>query len=229
LRGELEVHVHCYRADDIAVMLNVAHEFGFRIAAVHHAAEAYKVAGCCAMRAPACGQPDWWGFKHEAEDAIPENAAFVDAAGSCAIMHRTFRCSAIGSTWRPSCCGGSPGGPRHPARRAIRWITSSAARALGLEDRISTIAPGMNADVVLWSGDPFSVYTKADQVYIDGSRAPTGWTRHAIRAPTRLAVGGECRGERPSSLPGDVAGCVRRHARESANGNPDQVAAPQGS
>jgi imidazolonepropionase-like amidohydrolase len=88
LNGELRVRIHCYRADDIAVMLNVAKEFGFQIAAVHHAAEAYKIAGQL-RDAGTCAAvwPDWWGFKHEAEDAIPENAAFVDAAGGCAIMH----------------------------------------------------------------------------------------------------------------------------------------------
>ena len=173
LRGELQVHVHCYRADDIAVMLNVAHEFGFRIAAVHHAAEAYKVAGLL-RDAGTCAAvwPDWWGFKHEAEDAIPENAAFVDAAGGCAIMHSDI--PLLGDRLNVEAAKAAAAGRRAgldiPPERAIRWITSNAARALGLEDRIGTIAPGMNADVVLWSGDPFSVYTKADQVYIDGSR-----------------------------------------------------------
>jgi imidazolonepropionase-like amidohydrolase len=173
LRGELEVHVHCYRADDIAVMLNVAREFGFRIAAVHHAAEAYKIAnllrdsGTCAAV-----WPDWWGYRHEAEDAIPENAAFIDAAGGCAIMHSDI--PVLGDRLNVEAAKAAAAGRRAgldiPPERAIRWITSNPAHALGLDDRIGTIAPGMNADVVIWSGDPFSVYTKADQVFIDGSR-----------------------------------------------------------
>jgi imidazolonepropionase-like amidohydrolase len=58
-----------------------------------------------------------------------------------------------------------------PPERAIRWITSNAARAIGLEDRIGTIAPGMNADLVVWSGEPFSVFSKPDLVVLDGAIA----------------------------------------------------------
>jgi imidazolonepropionase-like amidohydrolase len=173
LRGELNVHVHCYRADDIAVMLNVAREYGFKIAAVHHAAEAYKIADLLRDRGTcAAVWPDWWGYKHEAEDAIPENAAFVDAAGGCAIMHSDI--PVLGDRLNIEAAKAAAAGRRAgldiPPERAIRWITSNPAHALGLDDRIGTIAPGMNADVVIWSGDPFSVYTKADQVFIDGSR-----------------------------------------------------------
>jgi len=173
LRGELQVHIHCYRADDIAVMLNVAREFGFRIAAVHHAAEAYKVANLL-RDAGTCAAvwPDWWGFKHEAEDAIPENAAFVDAAGGCAIMHSDIPLlgDRLNIEAAKAAAAGRRAGLDIPPERAIRWVTSNPARSLGLDDRIGTIARGMNADVVIWSGDPFSVYTHADQVFIDGSR-----------------------------------------------------------
>jgi imidazolonepropionase-like amidohydrolase len=173
LRGEIRAHVHCYRADDIAVMLNIAREFGFRIAAVHHAAEAYKVADLL-REAGTCAAvwPDWWGFKHEAEDAIPENAAFVDAAGGCAILHSDIPLlgDRLNMEAAKAAAAGRRAGLDIPPERAIRWITSNPARALGLEDRIGTIAPGMNADVVIWSGDPFSIYTRVDQVFIDGSR-----------------------------------------------------------
>jgi imidazolonepropionase-like amidohydrolase len=56
-----------------------------------------------------------------------------------------------------------------PPERIIRWVTSTPAKALGLDDRIGTIAPGRNADVVIWSGNPFSIYAHADQVFIDGA------------------------------------------------------------
>jgi imidazolonepropionase-like amidohydrolase len=154
-------------------MLNVAREYGFKIAAVHHAAEAYKIADLLRDRGTcAAVWPDWWGYKHEAEDAIPENAAFVDAAGGCAIMHSDI--PVLGDRLNIEAAKAAAAGRRAgldiPPERAIRWITSNPAHALGLDDRIGTIAPGMNADVVIWSGDPFSVYTKADQVFIDGSR-----------------------------------------------------------
>ena len=58
-----------------------------------------------------------------------------------------------------------------PPEHIIRWVTSTPAKALGLGDRIGTLAPGRNADIVIWSGDPFSIYTKADQVFIDGALA----------------------------------------------------------
>ena len=174
LRGDIRVQLHCYRADDIAAVLGVAREFGFRIAAVHHAAEAYKIAPllrdngvCVALWA------DWWGFKREAEDGIRENAALVDAAGGCAMMHSDIPLlgSRLNIEAAKAAAAGRRAGLDMPPERAIRWITSNPARALGLDDRIGSIAPGKNADLVIWSGDPFSIYTKVDQVFIDGALA----------------------------------------------------------
>jgi imidazolonepropionase-like amidohydrolase len=173
LNGDLRVHIHCYRSDEMATMISLAHEFGFRIAAFHHAAEAYKIPGllrengiCAAVWA------DWWGFKMEAIDAIRENAAFVDAGGGCAMMHSDS--PHIGQ-WltieAAKAAAGRRAGLSLPPEQIIRWITSNPARALGLEDRIGTLAPGRNADVVIWSGDPFSIYSHADQVFIDGALA----------------------------------------------------------
>src|SRR3954464_14329208 len=88
LDGRMLVHNHCYRADEMAIMLDMAREFGFHIASFHHAVEAYKIADllrenhtCAAMWA------DWWGFKMEAYDAINENLPMVHDAGACAIVH----------------------------------------------------------------------------------------------------------------------------------------------
>lgn len=174
LNGDLRVHLHCYRADDLEVMLALAREFDFRIAAVHHAAEAYKIAGRLAAEDTcAAVWSDWWGFKLEAADAIRENAAFVDAAGGCAVMHSDspFVGQHLNLEAAKAMAAGRRAGLAIAAERAIVWITSNPARALGLEARIGRIAPGYNADVVVWSGDPFSVYTRADQVYIDGAVA----------------------------------------------------------
>jgi imidazolonepropionase-like amidohydrolase len=172
LGGELQVHLHCYRADDIAVMLALADEFGFRIAAIHHATEAYKVpellrehASCAAVWA------DWWGYKPEASDAIRENAAFVDAAGACAVMHSDGPLMGqklnleAGKALAAGQRAGLPLGPEH----AIRWLTSNAAMTLGLQDRIGQLSAGYNADVVIWSHNPFSIYAHAEQVFIDGA------------------------------------------------------------
>lgn len=174
LNGDLRVHLHCYRADDLTVMLALAREFDFRIAAVHHAAEAYKIAGRLAAEDTcAAVWSDWWGFKLEAADAIRENAAFVDAAGGCAVMHSDspFVGQHLNLEAAKAMAAGRRAGLSIAAERAILWITSNPARVLGLEARIGRIAPGYDADVVVWSGDPFSVYTRADQVYIDGAVA----------------------------------------------------------
>ncbi|TWT22698.1 amidohydrolase family protein [Luteimonas marina] len=171
LRGELPVHVHCYRADDIATVLAVADEFGLPIAAVHHATEAYKIAGLLREHGTcAAVWSDWWGFKREAEDGIRENAAFVDAAGGCAILHSDI--PVLGNLLNLEAAKAAAAGRRAgldiPPERAIRWITSNAAQALGLGDRIGRIARGYGADLVLWSGDPLSVRSRPRLVMIDG-------------------------------------------------------------
>jgi imidazolonepropionase-like amidohydrolase len=174
LRGELPVHLHCYRADDIATWISTLEEFGVHIAAVHHAVEAYKIAPLLAEKQVcAAVWPDWWGFKREAEDGIAENAAFVDAAGGCAILHSDIPLlgSLLNIEAARAAAAGRRAGLAIPEERAIRWITSNAARALGLDSQIGRLAPGMNADLVVWSGNPFSIYSKADLVFIDGAVA----------------------------------------------------------
>lgn len=172
LAGELPVHIHCYRADDIATMLNVANEFGFKIAAIHHATEAYKVSELFA-RTGTCAVvwADWWGFKAEAGDAVRANAALVDSAGACVAMHSDspLMGQRLNVEAAKAMAAGRRAGLSIPPERAIRWITSNPAKVLGLEARIGTIASGRNADLVLWSGDPFSVFAKPDVVFIDGA------------------------------------------------------------
>src|SRR3546814_892813 len=88
LSGDILVHNHCYRADEMALVIDMSHEFGYKVTAFHHAVEAYKIPDllrkegiCAAMWA------DWWGFKMEAYDAVPENIALVNQAGACTIVH----------------------------------------------------------------------------------------------------------------------------------------------
>ena len=172
LSGDLQVHVHCYRADDMVNMLNLAKEFGFHITAFHHASEAYKITQrlnadgtCVAVWA------DWWGFKSEAGDAIRANAAFVDASGGCVALHSDspYMGQHLNLEAAKAMASGRRAGVAIAPERAFRWITSGPARMLGLDDKIGSIAVGKDADLVLWSGDPFSVYSRADQVFIDGA------------------------------------------------------------
>ncbi len=172
LEGRLRIHAHCYRAEDMAILAEMAREFGFRIAAFHHAVEAYKVPdlfvseGTCAVV-----WSDWWGYKMEAYDAIRENAALLDAAGACVALHSD---SPVTGQWlnleaAKALAAGRRAGLALERERAIQWITLNAARVLGLDDRIGSLEPGKDGDLVLWSGDPFSVYSKADLVFVDGA------------------------------------------------------------
>ncbi|MFK7888220.1 MAG: amidohydrolase family protein [Gammaproteobacteria bacterium] len=172
LRGDILVHNHCYRADEMAVMLDIAKEFGYKVTAFHHAVESYKIADLLA-EAGTCSAmwADWWGFKMEAFDSIRENIPFVDAAGACAIVHSD---SSIGiqrlnqEAAKAMAAGNRVGMDITPAY-ALTWITRNAAQALGIDDQTGTLESGKNADVVLWDRDPFSVYARADQVFVDGA------------------------------------------------------------
>jgi len=173
--GEIQVHIHCYRADEMAVMLDLAREFGFKVAAFHHGVEAYKIADRLAAEG-VCGAlwADWWGFKMEAYDAIWENLAFVDApAKGCAIVHSDSEegIQRLNQEAAKGMARGQRAGLDIPPERAIRWITANAARSLGIDGLVGTLELGKLADVVIWNRDPFSVYALADRVYIDGALA----------------------------------------------------------
>jgi imidazolonepropionase-like amidohydrolase len=173
LNGDIIVHMHCYRADEMAAVLDMSKEFGYRVAAFHHATEAYKVADLLAANGVCAAMwADWWGFKMEAYDGIPENLAFVDAApGGCAIVHSDSEegIQRLNQEAAKAMAYGARAGLDVPPERAIRWLTANPAKSLGLLDRVGTLEPGKMADVVVWSTTPFSVYAFADLVLIDGA------------------------------------------------------------
>jgi len=172
MQGKILVHIHCYRADEMATMLDVAQEFGFRISAFHHGVEAYKLANRLAKEG-VCGAlwADWWGFKMEAYDGIQENIAFVDyPKGGCAIVHSDSEegIQRLNQEAAKAMTRGIRVGLDIPPERAIRWVTSNPARALGISAQTGSLEAGKMADVVIWNSTPFSVYALADQVYVDG-------------------------------------------------------------
>ena len=172
LRGEVSVHVHCYRAEDMAILLDVADEFGFGIAAFHHAVEAYKIAPLLAGKdVCAAVWADWWGYKMEAYDTIRANAPFLEAAGGCPMMHSDS--SVVGQRLTieaaKAAAAGRAAGLDLPPEQVIAWVTSNPAKVLGIADRTGSLTAGKNADVVVWSGDPFSIYSKVDEVFVDGA------------------------------------------------------------
>jgi imidazolonepropionase-like amidohydrolase len=186
LKGEILVQNHCYRADEMANMIDISREFGFKIRTFHHANEAYKIAPLLAKEDICVATwASWWGYKMEVYDAIEENAALVHAAGGCAIIHsddpiliqrlNQEAAAALSAAWRA--------GIRISKADAIRWFTANPAKALGIADRVGTLEPGKNADVVLWSHDPFSIYARAEKVWIDGGivldRTDARYRRHS--------------------------------------------------
>ena len=177
LDGEILVHNHCYRADEMATMINIGEEFGYKVSTFHHGVEAYKIADlladegiCAALWA------DWWGFKHEAYDMSIANIAIVDQARGgtgCAIVHSDDESGIqrLNQEAAKALAAGRRAGFEISEGRAITWITKNPAKSLGILDQTGTLDMGKDADVVIWSGNPFSVYTKAEQVYIDGALA----------------------------------------------------------
>ena len=175
LRDEILVHNHCYRADEMATMIEIAKEFNYKITAFHHAVEAYKIADllaenniCAALWA------DWWGFKHEAYDMVQANIAIVDQARNgtgCAIVHSDDEIGIqhLNVEAAKALSAGIKAGFNISKARAINWITSNPAKAAGIYDQTGSLKVGKNADVVLWSKNPFSIYALAEKVYIDGA------------------------------------------------------------
>ncbi|MCR8924282.1 amidohydrolase [Dasania sp. GY-MA-18] len=171
LDGQIRIHNHCYRADEMAQMIDMSKEFGYSIAAFHHGVEAYKVAPLLAQEnICAVVWADWWGFKQEAYDMVPENLALLEHAQACAIIHSDdpIQAQRLNQEIAKAMAAGNRMGMNISRAQAIRWVTSNAAISLGLEDQVGAIAAGKNADLVLWDGDPFSVYSHSNKVWIDG-------------------------------------------------------------
>jgi len=172
LTGEILVQNHCYRADEMAQMIDLATEFHYKIASFHHAVEAYKVRDLLAATGVCASMwSDWWGFKLEAYDGIQANIALVHEAGGCAIVHSDDAQieQRLNQEAGKAMAAGLRAGVKLTAEDAIRWITINPAKSMGIDKWTGSLEAGKNADVVVWSANPFSVYAKPDQVFIDGA------------------------------------------------------------
>jgi imidazolonepropionase-like amidohydrolase len=172
LAGEILVHNHCYRADEMAIIIDLSKEFGYKVSAFHHAVESYKIADllkangiCSALWA------DWWGFKMEAYDAVSENIPLVHNAGACAIVHSDDPngIQRLNQEAAKALANGRRIGINVSDEVAWTWLSFNPAKALGISERTGSLRQGKMADVVLWNGNPFSVYTRPDRVWIDGA------------------------------------------------------------
>jgi imidazolonepropionase-like amidohydrolase len=173
LRGNVLVHMHCYRADEMAQIIDMSHEFGYHVRAFHHGVEAYKIADLLAKEQIAAAVwADWGAFKMEAMDAVRANMALIHQAGARVIVHSddpegTRR---LNQEAAKGMAAGAAVGIPISEDDAVKWLTINPAWALDLDHRIGSIEVGKNADIVLWSGDPFSVYAHADRVWVDGAQ-----------------------------------------------------------
>ena len=166
LEGKRLVHCHSYRADEILMMIRLADEMGFTVATFQHVLEGYKVAKeMAAHGAGASTFSDWWGYKIEAEDAIPGNAGLMTHKG----VNVSINSDSAEHARRMNT----------EAAKSVRWgdvsddqaiamVTMNPARQLRIEDRVGSLDVGKDADVVLWNNHPLSTYAIVEHTYIDG-------------------------------------------------------------
>lgn len=166
LAGRVRVHVHAYQTTQFEALFRLSDEFHFPIAAIHHALEAYMVAPELARRKIGVVTfADYWGYKIEAWNGIPQNAYLLWKNGVVVSMHtdspvmedRDYRMQASIA--------------HHfglPEEAALQMVTINPAKILGIEEHAGSVDPGKDADLVLWSGDPLELSSKAERVYIDG-------------------------------------------------------------
>ena len=174
LDGEILIHNHCYKAEEIAMMIDLSKEFGYHAGTFHHGIEAYKVADLLAENGNCAALwPDWWGFKMEAYDMVQENVAIVDAVkNSCAVVHSDSDTTIqrLNQEAAKIMYTANQNGFNLTEEHAIKWITYNAAKSLGVADKTGSLEAGKQADVVIWDKNPFSVYSKAQEVYVDGAK-----------------------------------------------------------
>ena len=174
LDGDVMIHNHCYKAEEMAMMIDLSKEFGYHAGTFHHGIEAYKIADLLAENKNCAALwPDWWGFKMEAYDMVHENIAIVDAVkNSCAIVHSDSDTTIqrLNQEAAKAMTSGNHIGYDIKEEHAITWITANPAKSLGILDKTGTLESGKQADVVIWNQNPFSVYAHAEQVFIDGAK-----------------------------------------------------------
>ena len=166
LEGKRLVHAHCYRADEILMLINLADEFGFKVKTFQHVLEGYKVAKEIAQHgAGASTFADFWSYKVEAFDAIPYNAAIMTRAGVNVSLNsdsdeRARRLNLEAAKMMKY--GGLT------EEEALKLITLNPAWQLGVQDRVGSIDVGKDADLAVWTGHPFSVYSRVETTFVDG-------------------------------------------------------------
>ena len=167
LNEDILIQSHSYRQDEILALVRLAEEFDFTIKAFHHGVEAYKVASELAEHgAGAVVWTDWSSFKIEAYDATVYNARLLHEAGVLTSLHSDDSQLASRMNWEAAKM------VRAGMDRieALSLVTINTAKVLGIDDMVGSLEPGKHGDFVIWSGDPLSTFTKAEQTWIDGRK-----------------------------------------------------------
>ncbi len=166
LDGEVRVHVHCYRHDDIEGIYRVMDEYGVKVASIQHALEAYKVRDLIAAHGSSIATwPDWWGFKLEAYDGIPENAEYSRRAGVNVVIH-SDSANTVQRLYTEAAKLLATG---MSEADALETVTLAPARLLGVEARVGSIEVGKDADLALFRQHPLDVYTLVEKTWVDGA------------------------------------------------------------
>jgi imidazolonepropionase-like amidohydrolase len=168
LRGELAVHCHSYRQDEILMLIRIADDFGFTIGSFQHVLEGYKVADAMAEHgAHASTFSDWWAYKFEVYDAIPYNGTLMHDVGVVVSFN-----SDSGELARRMNLEAAKavkyGGV--PEEEALKFVTINAAIQLGIDHRVGSLEAGKDGDFAVWSGSPLSTYSKCEQTWIEGRK-----------------------------------------------------------
>lgn len=172
LAGRILVHIHCFRADDMAQMIDMSKEFGYHIDMFHHAVEAYKIADLLrSNHICSCVFSEQVPFLLEGWDGIPEDLALLYKSGACVMTHSDSGdlVQMLNLEVAKMVAAGRRMGIDIPDQVAWEFLSYNPAKALGIADRTGSLKPGKMADVVLWDGNPFSSYSRPEKVWIDGA------------------------------------------------------------
>jgi imidazolonepropionase-like amidohydrolase len=166
LEGKRLVHAHCYRQDEILMLLHVADDYHFKIRTLQHVLEGYKVAReIAAHGAGASTFADWWGYKMEAIDAIPYNAAILTKKGVLTSLN-SDDAELMRHLDKEAAKTMKYGGLTET--EALSLITINPAKQLMIDKKVGSLEVGKDADVLLYDGPPLSNFSKVVKVWIDG-------------------------------------------------------------
>lgn len=167
LNQELLISSHGYRADEFLALVRLAEEFGFRVQTLQHGIEAYKIASeLAASGVAAVVWSDWGAFKLEAYDATAYNARILMEAGVVTSLHSDDAEISTRMNWE----AGKLLRTGVEEIQALSTVTNQAAKAVAIDDRVGSLEAGKDGDFVVWSGNPLSQFTRAEQTWVDGRR-----------------------------------------------------------